>query len=366
MPQPPTATDCSAPSGAPSVARRGSPGRARRGLRALAALVLPTALSFGACSSAPAPAPAPTTTVTSSTPSASPTASTADVPATPALTPLGGGPVLAVKIDNTGPARPRIGLDSAAVVYVEPVEAGLTRLLAVFTTMPAEVGPVRSARESDVDLLGNYGRVAFAFSGGSAITLAAVAKGQQVNLSFDANPAGYRRDRSRPSPYNVIGSPTQLLARAGGSVPPGDVGLRFGPAPAGGASGTSVSTAYSAASVGLTWDAGTQRYLVTTDGRSETTAAGVRVGAASVIVQTVRTHLSANQDVNGAHTPVVEVVGSGPVTLLRDGRSWTGTWSRSARSAPTTFTSASGEQLALATGPVWVLLVPAGQGVTVR
>ena len=62
---------------------------------------------------------------------------------------LGPGPVLAVKIDNTSPARPRIGVDAADIVYVEPVEAGLTRLLAIYaSTLPPEVGPVRSARES--------------------------------------------------------------------------------------------------------------------------------------------------------------------------------------------------------------------------
>ena len=79
--------------------------------------------------------------------------------------------MLAVKIDNTSAARPRIGLDAADVVYVEPVEGGLTRLLAVFSRkQPAEVGPVRSGRESDVDLVANYGRVALAFSGSSSYT----------------------------------------------------------------------------------------------------------------------------------------------------------------------------------------------------
>ena len=123
-------------------------------------------------------------------------------------------------------------------MYVEPVEAGLTRLLAVFSSaMPPEVGPVRSARESDVDLLGNYGAVAFAFSGASAGTLATVATGAQVNLSNDASRLGFRRDSTRPAPYNLVGQTGALLARAGGSVPPGDVGFRFGPGPEGGAPG---------------------------------------------------------------------------------------------------------------------------------
>lgn len=43
-------------------------------------------------------------------------------------------PVLVVKIDNVDEARPATGLGSADVVYVEPVEGGLTRLAAVFST----------------------------------------------------------------------------------------------------------------------------------------------------------------------------------------------------------------------------------------
>ena len=330
------------------------------------------AVALTSCTSDAPTATAPTSVVAAPSTAATATATASAVPSTSAVAPatgdaLHGGPVLAVKIDNTSPARPRIGVDLADVVYVEPVEAGLTRLLAVFSSaLPDSVGPVRSARESDVDLLGNYGRVAFAFSGGSAYTLAAVARGAQVNLSFDANPQGYHRDRSRPSPYNVIGSTSALLARAGGSVPPGDSGLRFGATPAGGSSGVSVSTAYQGASVAFGWDAGTKRYLLTTDGRPDVTAAGVRLGAAGVIVQQVRTHLSSNRDVNGVQTPVVEVIGSGSFTLLRDGKSWTGSWTRASRAEPTSFTLASGQPALLPAGPVWVVLVPAGQGVSVH
>ena len=164
-------------------------------------------------------------------PGASPSSTTTTVTPTPTPTgpsPLVGGPVLAVKIDNTSAARPRIGLDKADVVYVEPVEGGLTRLLAVFSrTMPAEVGPVRSGRESDVDLVANYGKVALAFSGSSSYTARILNRGAQVNLSFDQSRRGYRRDSSRPAPYNVIGDPKELLARAGGSVKPKDIGRSY-------------------------------------------------------------------------------------------------------------------------------------------
>ena len=45
-------------------------------------------------------------------------------PTTTALPGLAPGTRLAVKIDNTVASRPRVGLDHAAVVYVEPVTVG--------------------------------------------------------------------------------------------------------------------------------------------------------------------------------------------------------------------------------------------------
>ena len=80
--------------------------------------------------------------------------------------PGGDGPVLVVKIDDTRDAHPQIGLEDADIVYIEQVEGGLTRLAAVFSSkIPEEVGPVRSARISDIELLQQYGHVAFAYSG---------------------------------------------------------------------------------------------------------------------------------------------------------------------------------------------------------
>src|SRR5205807_4662579 len=64
------------------------------------------------------------------------------------------GPVLAVKIDNIRQARPQTGLSRAEIVYVLPVEGGLSRFLAIFSArVPPVIGPVRSARETDLQLL---------------------------------------------------------------------------------------------------------------------------------------------------------------------------------------------------------------------
>lgn len=336
------------------------PRRAPRVLPLAAVLVLLSSVAAcsGSCSGPSCGGP-------TTTPPTTTTTTTTTTPAGPA--PLTGGPVLAVKIDNTSPARPRIGLDKADVVYVEPVEGGLTRLLAVFSRHQApEVGPVRSGRESDVTLLANYGKVAFAYSGSSSYTAKILARGAQVNLSNDQSSRGYRRDHSRPAPYNLIGDPKALLARAGGSVKPGDIGFRYGPAVAGGTPATSVTASWPAATVSLRWNAKRKQYLVVTDGRPDVSPRGAQYGAGTVVVQYVATKPSANRDVNGQATPVVQLVGSGRATVLRDGRVWTGTWSRSGATAPTTF-KAGGKVVTFAPqGAVWVLLVPTGRTATVR
>ncbi|MGW2232212.1 DUF3048 N-terminal domain-containing protein, partial [Streptomyces formicae] len=87
-----------------------------------------------------------------------------------------GGTVLAVKIDNVGPARPQTGIDAADVVYVEQVEAGLSRLMAVFAShVPDAIGPVRSARETDLELLRQFDDPVLAFSGAQSKLLPLIA-----------------------------------------------------------------------------------------------------------------------------------------------------------------------------------------------
>ena len=61
------------------------------------------------------------------------------------------GRVLAVKIEHVGAAQSQQrGLNGADVVYVEQVEGGLSRYLAVYDSSrpPGQVGPVRSARQT--------------------------------------------------------------------------------------------------------------------------------------------------------------------------------------------------------------------------
>ena len=121
--------------------------------------------------------------------------------------------LLAVKIDDTKEAHPQIGLKQADLVYVEQVEAGLTRLLAIFSsTLPDVIGPIRSARISDIDILAPFGRIAFAFSG-SQTKMRPVLSAANLNLlSAERNPPSiFDRDKQRNAPVNMILYPSLLL-----------------------------------------------------------------------------------------------------------------------------------------------------------
>src|SRR5438046_1261741 len=85
-------------------------------------------------------------------------------PSTPAVWPLRGTPALnadaihkrplVIKVANDPAARPQSGMSQADLVLEIPVEGGITRYALVFQSEdPAKVGPVRSARQSDLNYL---------------------------------------------------------------------------------------------------------------------------------------------------------------------------------------------------------------------
>ncbi len=112
---------------------------------------------------------------------------------------------------------------------------------------------------------------------------------------------------------------------------------------------------YPAASFRFTWSAAKRRWLVTMDGTPAVTSSGVRLSAATVVIQHTTVRTSRFKEY-GFRPPYAESVGSGPALVLRDGRAWAGHWSRPTANGGTAFTTASGEPMTFAPGPVWVVL----------
>jgi hypothetical protein len=317
-----------------------------------------------ACSSGPKPEPATPPGLAAPSPVSTPTPTPAPVnPFTGTAVPA--GPVLAVKVDNTRSAKPQLGLRSADIVYVEQVEGGLSRVMAVFSSkLPARVGPVRSARISDLHLLPQFGRPAFAFSGVQGKMLPYIARAPLIDVSQDRSNAGYARMGAHEAPYNLYASPKKLLARASGASRATDIGFRFGPAPSGGRPVRGYPARYPAASFTFNWSATQRRWLVTQDGRADTAAEGGRLGAPTIVIQRARTTRSIFHDFLGDYTPLVQTVGTGSATVLRDGKAYDARWSRPSENSGTTFTTADGRPMTFAPGQIWIFLVNAGKPIT--
>ncbi|MET8975493.1 DUF3048 domain-containing protein [Streptomyces sp. NPDC004539] len=265
------------------------------------------------------------------------------------------GPVLAVKIDNAPAARPHTGLDAADVVYVEPVEGGLSRLMAVYATrLPPVIGPVRSARQSDLELLRQFDRPVLAFSGAQRKLHPLIDKAPLRAIEPGEVSGAYYRGRSKPAPHNLYLRPGRLVRSAPGAAALDATGFRFGPAPSGGRAAGSRTVRYPAARFTFTWSAGRGRWLVAMDGRAARKAA-----PATVVVQYVKVRKSRFHDRLGNHTPYTRTVGSGRATVLRGGRAYDVVWQRPRAGEGTRFTTRDGRPVNFARGQVWVVFARA-------
>ncbi|WP_237330324.1 DUF3048 domain-containing protein [Streptomyces sp. BA2] len=272
-----------------------------------------------------------------------------------------GGRVLAVKIDNVRPARPQTGLEAADVVYAEQVEAGLSRLMAVYAgRLPPVIGPVRSARETDLELLRQFDDPALVFSGAQSKLLPLISAAPLRQLSPGKAPGdAYFRGGDKVAPHNLFVRPKALNADLGeGGLE--STGFRFGPRPKGGTPEREQTVRFPAARFTFTWSAGQERWLVSMDGEQARTANGKRLGASTVVVQYVKVRESRFHDRSGNNTPFTETVGSGKARVLRDGRAYEARWERTSPQDGTEFTTADGGgQLAFAKGQVWVVYAKA-------
>lgn len=264
-------------------------------------------------------------------------------------------PALVVKVDNVSASRPHTGLGSADLIYVEPVEGGFTRLLATYWgRRPGRIGPVRSVRETDIELLSYMRRPVLAYSG-AASRLRDVLRESNLVHATPGTTGGFYRDGSRPIPHNMYVDPGRLPKTKRVDPP-----LRTGKAPPDGRRVNSHRVKYRGATYDFTWSARSKRWFVDMDGRPFTSTERGQLRAGTVVVQRVRIVRGEGvKDRAGFRSPVARTVGSGRVTVLRGGRAYDGTWHRRTSAHQTTYRTWDGEQIRLTSGQVWVLLVPA-------
>ncbi len=272
------------------------------------------------------------------------------------------GEILVVKIDDTVSARPQIGIDRADVVYIEQVEGGLTRLAAVFSSeIPTLIGPIRSARISDIEILAQYGRVVFAYSGAQSKMLPVISAANFNDYGAQRqSPTIYTRDESRTSPTNMVLRADLLLEKVrsdGREIAKSrSVGWNFGDLPTGGVAITGAKISWPAAAYDLTWSIQEERWLISNNGIPNMSATGSQHGPATFVIQIVEILPSEYGDKFGGVTPYSKTVGTGTGFVLRDGKYFPATWSRPDELSGTRWQALDGSELAFARGQVWIAL----------
>jgi hypothetical protein len=301
-----------------------------------------------------------------------PTTTTTEVPAQFPLTGLpvenaaaAGRSALTVKVENAPEARPQAGLESADVVYEEQVEGGLTRFLVVYhSTDTAMVGPIRSIRPTDPEVVRPFGGL-FAYSGGTRKFIGMLAATPLQDIGFDNAPKLYDKRRDKRAPHNFYSSTERFYGAANeGLTPPPPLsgfvpdGQPFAPAapPAG-----QLSVKMGATAITYDWDAAGGVWKRSTNGTPHLVEGGGQLSPTNVVVQFVQYHNSPGDfDAAGNPVSVASVIGGGDAWVLAAGRVVKGKWSKPGPEAVTAYTDATGAPVALLPGRTWVLLAPVG------
>lgn len=273
------------------------------------------------------------------------------------------GPALAAKIDNHVAARPQVGLDHTDIVFEELVEGGLTRYVAVwFSDVPSEIGPVRSIRPMDPDIVSPLGGV-IAYSGGQQRFVDMMLNTPVHNaIHGGADDQFMYRTRSKAAPHNVIVRAPELRAAYTDIAPPAQQFAYSQRAQ------TASAAAYGAPAAGFDlffsakegrtwrWDVGSGRYLRSQNGAPDLDSAGGQLAATNVVA------LSVGIDWSYGDIPKTVMVGSGPAWVATGGKVLQVTWTKTSREAPIQLTNQFGTPVYLAPGNTWVELVPNARG----
>lgn len=277
-------------------------------------------------------------------------------------------PALVVKIDNNGSARPQSGLNEADIVFEEIVEVQ-TRFAAVFHSHVADpVGPIRSGRTQDIDLLGSLDKPLFTWSGGNKNVTAAIDSSDLVSLSAQKSAVfsggGFYRDGQRRAPHNLMAQTSKLwtLAPEGAAAPPQQFHYASAADEPQGEPTAGVTGEMFGLSIIWLFDATAGNYVRTSAGEPHLDAlTGAPFTTENVVVMEVEYRPSPAD----ARSPEAQTIGTGNVLVFTGGRLIRGTWSRADRLSPIELADADANPLLLTPGRTVVELARTGDLVPV-
>jgi hypothetical protein len=334
--------------------------------------------------SVPSPTPPPTIEVTATvTPTVTPWPTFG-----PDICPLTGKPVsdlalldrrpLAIKIQNAERSRPQAGLPQADIVFEHLSEAAITRFTGVYLCQDVKkVGSVRSARFIDLEIPAMY-KSLFAFSGTSPGLYpkfkSADFKDREFWYDQGIHSEAFFRDRELraqgiPIEHTLFAMPDkvwEIATKLGINQAQDLTGMTFSyEPPEGGEPGTTVHIPFPSRTmvVDYDYDPESGTYLRSQGGKPFMDAiSGEQISVTNVVVA-YAPHVDADfyEDYPRTNWPSVQIQlwGTGPAVLFRDGKAYEGLWSRRERDDMLVFRDKSGQEpIALKPGNTWVELVP--------
>src|SRR4051794_1084512 len=331
---------------------------------AACAVVVVLATLLAACSGAGGNEKKPAETTTSAAPTTT-TVAPPTAPLTGLPDPSGaslGRPALSVKVENTIFSRPQAGIEEADVLYEEVVESGITRFVAMFnSTVPAVIGPVRSVRAEDPDIVWPVGGI-FAYSGGAPVNVETINAAPVHAVDEDGAGAAMQRNQpdqpTRDAPHNLYGLGQPLFDLGGDPKPPPAL-FEYLAAGAPGVTGDGVLNFHVGFDLGYdptwTWNATSGTWDRSIDGNPSLVTGSGHISPANVVVQ-FTTYTGEGE---------AQTVGEGEVWVFTDGVLRKGTWKRPDKAQPAKYVDAAGNPILLRPGCTWVEMLPVGAAVDV-
>lgn len=287
-------------------------------------------------------------------------------------------PAVACKVDNVEAARPQFNLNKTDIVFVEMVEFGLTRLVAVWHSQPVDqAGPVRSVRPMDADITAPLAGI-FCFSGGQLPFVNAVKDTGQYMASETTeqgdDKGSFSRLSSRSAPHNVIVNVDLLQSQHTDlKAPPAMLPMvAFDPetesyeaaSTEAGEVTLSFKVKYPQAESG--WKAEGAYWVRTQDGKQHTDeVTGEILRATNVVVLQTKTDNSFRDPKYGP-IPRTVMIDSGIAWVFSNGKRVKGTWTKSSQSAPIQLFDEAGAPIKLAVGNTWIELMAEPSKITIQ
>jgi hypothetical protein len=317
-----------------------------------------------------------TATTTTSTTSAPPTTTTTTVaPSTttttlpPPVQPLTGlpltdpallsKPALVVKISNDPGARPQTGLNDPDIIF-EAWGAGPTRFATVWHSRDLDfVGPIRSCREQDINLVGEFNRAVFACSGGNPGNLKLL-RDSDLLLVTEGQGPGWELDRKRSRPHKTHADTAQLRANAGPdrTAPSQQFHYRAAEVAPSGDPMSGFDLQIQQVFVQWRYDPTTGMYLRSQAGKPHLLTDGAQVSTENVVVVWL------DYDASGVdrRSPDGITTGTNPTAVFTGGKVVLGTWTRATRLDPFAFADSAAAPILLTPGRTFIELPNGGKG----